>query len=94
MKRLTDDDVYKHLKHNCEKLAEIGIEPDMAAKRYIKLAEYEQEDERTVALGIKLTLDGAKTIKALAEQALDEYKYKGRTIREWADVITEMNELN
>ena len=44
MERLTDDDVYKHLKHNTEALAKIGIEPDVGTLRYMRLAEYERRD--------------------------------------------------
>jgi hypothetical protein len=33
-------------------------------------------------------LDITKTVKEVAEQALDEYAYKGLTIRQWADKIT------
>lgn len=28
-----------------------------------------------------------KLVKEIAEKALDEYKYKGKTIREWADLL-------
>lgn len=28
-----------------------------------------------------------KLVKEIAEKALDEYEYKGKTIREWADLL-------
>ena len=38
-------------------------------------------------LEIPVVIDGVKTIEELANRVLDEYEYKGRTIREWADRI-------
>lgn len=46
MKRLTDSKVAKNLKENVEGLAKVGIEPSIMDLRYIKLAEYEDEEER------------------------------------------------
>lgn len=38
-------------------------------------------------LKLKVVIDGVKTIEEMANRVLDEYEYKGRTIREWADRI-------
>lgn len=36
----------------------------------------------------EMKLDITKTVKVTAEKALDEFHYRGLTIREWADKIT------
>lgn len=36
----------------------------------------------------KMKIDITKAVKDTSERALDEYQYKGMTIREWADKIT------
>lgn len=36
----------------------------------------------------EMKIDITKAVKDTAERALDEYQYKGLTIREWADKIT------
>lgn len=46
MERLTDRELAKALKSNCEGLKRAGIEPNMSDLRYIKLAEYENREER------------------------------------------------
>ena len=46
MERLTDRELAKALKSNCEGLKWAGIEPNMSDLRYIKLAEYENKEER------------------------------------------------
>lgn len=46
MERLTDRELAKALKSNCEGLKRTGIEPSMSDLRYIKLAEYENREER------------------------------------------------
>lgn len=46
MNRLTDRELAKALKSNCEGLKRAGIEPNMSDLRYIKLAEYENREER------------------------------------------------
>lgn len=46
MERLTDRKTAADLKRNCEGLRKKGIEPNMSDLRYIKLAEYENEEER------------------------------------------------
>lgn len=38
-------------------------------------------------LEIPVVIDGVKSIEELANRVLDEYEFKGRTIREWADRI-------
>lgn len=45
MERLTDKELAKALKSNCEGLKQAGIEPNMSDLRYIKLAEYENAAE-------------------------------------------------
>lgn len=45
MNRLTDRELAKALKSNCEGLKRAGIEPNMSDLRYIKLAEYENREE-------------------------------------------------
>lgn len=45
MKRLTDRELAKALKSNCEGLKRAGIEPNISDLRYIKLAEYENTAE-------------------------------------------------
>ena len=45
MERLTDRELAKALKSNCEGLKRAGIEPNMSDLRYIKLAEYENAAE-------------------------------------------------
>ncbi len=45
MERLTDKELAKALKSNCEGLKRAGIEPNMSDLRYIKLAEYENAAE-------------------------------------------------
>lgn len=44
--RLTDRKVAEELEHNIEGLQKAGIEPDISDLRYIKLAKYENEEER------------------------------------------------
>lgn len=46
MKRLTDSKVAENLKYNMEGLARAGIEPSIEDLRYIKLADYEDAEER------------------------------------------------
>lgn len=46
MERLTDKELAKALKSNCEGLKRAGIEPNISDLRYIKLAEYENREER------------------------------------------------
>lgn len=46
MERLTDKELAKALKSNCEGLKRAGIEPNMSDLRYIKLAEYENAAEQ------------------------------------------------
>ena len=46
MKRLTERKVAETLRRNAEKLREKGFEPTMEHLRYIKLADYENEEER------------------------------------------------
>lgn len=38
-------------------------------------------------LEIPVVIDGVKSIEELANRVLDEYEFKGKTIREWADRI-------
>lgn len=45
MERLTDKELAKALKSNCEGLKRAGIEPNMSDLRYIKLTEYENAAE-------------------------------------------------
>lgn len=45
MERLTDKELAKAIKSNCEGLKRAGIEPNMSDLRYIKLAEYENIEE-------------------------------------------------
>jgi hypothetical protein len=45
MERLTDKELAKALKSNCEGLKRAGIEPNMSDLRYIKQAEYENAAE-------------------------------------------------
>lgn len=46
MKRLTKRETADALKVNAEKLREIGFEPSILDRRYIKLAEYEDREEQ------------------------------------------------
>lgn len=46
MKRLTDSRVAEDLKRNVKGLKKAGIEPDIEHLRYIRLAEYEDAEER------------------------------------------------
>lgn len=46
MKRLTDKKVAADLKHNAESLQARGFKVDYSHLIYIKLAEYEDEEER------------------------------------------------
>lgn len=41
-------------------------------------------------LKIPVVIDGVKNIEELANRVLDEYEYHGRTIREWADLISKI----
>lgn len=45
MERLTDRKTAADLKENAEKLRAAGVEPNISDLRYIKLAEYENEEE-------------------------------------------------
>ena len=45
MKRLTDRKTAEAVKANTEKLQAAGFEPSISDLRYIKLAEYENEEE-------------------------------------------------
>ena len=38
-------------------------------------------------LEIPVVIDGVKSIEELANRVLDDYEFKGKTIREWADRI-------
>lgn len=46
MKRLTERKVAKTLRRNAKMLRAKGFEPPMEHQRYIKLADYENEEER------------------------------------------------
>jgi hypothetical protein len=92
MNRLTDDKTAECLKENIEKLKEKGFDVDMSNLRYVKLAEYERLDEEIENLGLRITLESSKFIKDVVNEALESYLYKGRTIREWADIITKRGE--
>lgn len=46
MHRLTNRKTAEALRSNIEGLRKAGIEPDISDLRYIKLAEYENEEER------------------------------------------------
>lgn len=46
MQRLTDKRTAEALKHNAEGLIAKGVKPAIDDLRYIKLAEYENEEER------------------------------------------------
>lgn len=46
MERLTDRKTAADLKANVESLQALGLEPNMSDLRYIKLAEYENREER------------------------------------------------
>ena len=46
MERLTDRKTAEALKRNADGLKRAGIEPNMSDLRYIKLAEYENREER------------------------------------------------
>ena len=46
MKRLTERKVAETLRRNAKKLRAKGFEPPMEHQRYIKLADYENEEER------------------------------------------------
>jgi hypothetical protein len=46
MKRLTDSRVAEDLKRNVKGLQKAGIEPDISDLRYIRLAAYEDAEER------------------------------------------------
>ena len=35
-----------------------------------------------------IDIDGCKTIEELAHRVINEYEYNGKTIREWADLLT------
>ena len=41
-------------------------------------------------LKLPVVIDGVKCIEELANRVLDEYEYHGRTIREWADLISKI----
>ena len=92
MNRLTDDKTAECLKENIEKLKEKGFDVDMSNLRYVRLAEYERLDEELEDMGFRLTLESSKLINDAVNKALDGYLYKGRTIREWADIITKRGE--
>jgi hypothetical protein len=85
--RLTDEKTAQALKEIIDKLEAGGFEVDMSNLRYVRLAEYERFDEEVEGLGYRFTLDASKTIKKLANEALDSYDYKGHTIREWVEII-------
>lgn len=46
MERLTDRATAEALKANADGLLAVGLEPSIMDKRYIKLAEYENREER------------------------------------------------
>lgn len=46
MKRLTDSKVAENLKYNMESLKKVGVEPSAIDMIYVKLASYEDEEER------------------------------------------------
>lgn len=46
MERLTDRRTAAELKANVDGLRAVGLEPNMSDLRYIKLAEYENREER------------------------------------------------
>lgn len=46
MKRLTDRKTAEDLRRNVEGLQKAGIEPDISDLRYIRLAAYEDDEER------------------------------------------------
>lgn len=46
MNRLTNRAIAEELRNNIEQLKAVGIEPNISDLRYIKLAEYENSEER------------------------------------------------
>lgn len=46
MNRLTNRAIAEELRSNIEQLKAVGIEPNISDLRYIKLAEYENSEER------------------------------------------------
>lgn len=87
MNRMTDDKTAQALKEIIDKLEAGGFEVDMSNRRYVRLAEYEQLDEKLERLGIRVTLDGSKIIEELAKEVLDNYIYRGHSFREWMNII-------
>lgn len=51
MGRLTKKETAAEIRENAEKLRAIGLEPSIIDLRYLKLAAYEDEDERRALLG-------------------------------------------
>lgn len=37
---------------------------------------------------VPVIIDGVKTVEELASRVLDDYEYKGMTVRQWADRIS------
>ncbi len=73
MERLTDKELAKALKSNCEGLKRAGIEPNMSDLRYIKLAEYENAAEH-----IEMTTN----VPALSYQvAMIKHLMDGKAVR-------------
>lgn len=71
MERLTDKELAKALKSNCEGLKWAGIEPNISDLRYIKLAEYENAAEQAVAIKYALENRPRKAAKVNFEQIVE-----------------------
>lgn len=46
MNRLTDSRTAEQVRQNCSKLLEAGVEPSILDLMYVRLADYENEEER------------------------------------------------
>lgn len=46
MNRLTDKRTAEQVRQNCEKLLQAGVQPSILDLMYVRLADYENEEER------------------------------------------------
>lgn len=46
MNRLTDSRTAEQVRQNCEKLLQAGVQPSILDLMYVRLADYENEEER------------------------------------------------
>ena len=75
MKRLTDRRTAEQVRENIEKLRAAGVEPSVSDVRYVKLAEYEDKEERGAWISYNWHEGIFDGWGMQCNQCLERYKY-------------------